>query len=131
MIFFQIPLSYIFNKLSYAMACLYGVLFLTVGIGMTTIINNFSLAILSCVLWTIGEMVLYPPLLLYILSSSKYSKGKTMGIYQVFYSIGSLMAPLLGTLVYEYSPRILWNMSLVFGVICGDIFLFIYRIKDY
>lgn len=106
-------------------------LFLAVGIGMTIVIDRYSLAIISCILWTIGEMVLYPPLLLYILNSSRYSKGKTMGIYQVFYSVGSLAAPLLGTFIYDYSPQLLWNALLVIGIICGIIFLLIYRIKAY
>ncbi|WP_150466562.1 MFS transporter [Francisella sp. SYW-9] len=128
-IFLQIPLSNIFNKLSYTIACFYGILFLALGIGMTTIISSFSLAIVSCVLWTVGEMVLYPPLLLYITSSSNYSKGKTMGIYQVFYAIGSLVTPLLGTLIYNFSAQLLWNIVLVLGVICGITFLLIHKLN--
>ncbi|MED7789199.1 MFS transporter [Francisella sp. 19X1-34] len=126
-IFLQIPLSHIFNKLSYAVACFYGMLFLALGIGMTGVIGSFSLAIISCVLWTIGEMVLYPPLLIYIINSSNYSKGRTMGIYQVFYSVGSLVAPLLGTLIYDYSPQLLWSTFLILGVVCSIVFLLIYK----
>ena len=130
-VLFQIPIGYSLDKLSYSIACFYGTIFLTIGIGMTSIIDNYFLAIISCIFWTFGEMILFPTILPYILKTSQYKRGKTMGIYQASFSIGGLIAPMSGTLIYNYSPNLLWNISLILGIICGIVFLIIYQYNKY
>lgn len=130
---FQIPLGHIIEKLSYQLACFIGIVFISVGIGMTSIIDNYQLAILSCVFWTLGEMIFYPVILVYIIKMSNYKEGKTMGLYQAFFSSGVLLAPLFGSMLYKISPIMLWNTSLIIGAICAIVFLILktMRVSSY
>jgi len=127
---FQIPISHILDNLSYQLACFIGIIFLSIGLGMTSIIDNYYLAIVSCIFWTFGEMIFHPVILAYILEMSNYKKGKTMGLYQAFFSLGILLSPLFGSMLYGISPILLWNTSFIIGAICAIVFLILYIFRD-
>jgi MFS family permease len=75
---------------------------------------------------TFAEMILPPLSLPFILKTSIYRRGKTMGIYQASFSSGVLLAPLLGSFIYKISPYFLWQMCFVVSVICALFFLTLY-----
>ncbi len=124
---FQIPIGFIFDKIHLALGCFIGSILLAFGMGFTSLATNFPLAILFCALWTFSEMILFPLLLPYLLNTSIYKKGKTMGIYQASFSFGGFLAPVFGSLLYSYSPSLLWNVCFALSIFCAIVFLTFYK----
>ena len=127
---FQIPIGFIFDKINIALGCFIGSILLAIGMGLTSLAINFPLAILFCTLWTFSEMILFPLLLPYLLNTSVYKKGKTMGIYQASFSFGGFLAPIFGSILYSYSSSLLWSACLVISMICAGFFLTFYKFYE-
>lgn len=125
-VLFQIPVGHFCDKIRLSMGCFIGSILLALGMGLTGFASNFALAIFFCILWTFAEMILPPLSLPFILKTSIYRRGKTMGIYQASFSSGVLLAPLLGSFIYKISPYFLWQMCFVVSVICALFFLTLY-----
>ncbi len=127
----QIPVGHFFDKKTLSTTCFVGALLLSFGIGLTLLISNIYIALLLCVLWTFGEMILFPALLPYMLRSSPYKKGNTIGIYQLSFSAAGFVAPLVGTKLYVISPSLLWSLCLTVGCLCAFCFILLNSIKGY
>lgn len=66
-------------------------------------------AIFSCILLTLGEILLFSTMLTLIISrSTEYNKGKYIGFYQSMFSLASILAPILGGSIYSIHPPLLW-----------------------
>ena len=49
--------------------------------------------------------------------SGNHNVATTLGIRQSFYSIGTIIGPIFGAFLYDYSPRLLFDTSVVFFLI--------------
>jgi MFS family permease len=125
-VLFQIPVGHFSDKITLSMGCFIGSILLAFGMGLTGFASNFALAIFFCTLWTFAEMILPPLTLPFILKTSIYKRGKTMGIYQTSFSSGVFLAPLLGSFFYKISPYFLWNLCFAVSIICALFFLALY-----
>jgi len=68
--------------------------------------------------WTIGEIILFVPFLKGFLTISFLSRGKTIALYQVIFSLMDFIAPVIGAnLVKYFSYNILWIMILYFTLL--------------
>ncbi len=80
----------------------------------------FSLVV-SITIWTFGEMIIFPASSSYI--SSIAAKGKTgeyMGYYQMTGALSFLLAPAIGTWVFDsFGSFNLWIASFVLSLISG------------
>jgi predicted MFS family arabinose efflux permease len=95
---------------------------LLMGLGM--LILNFSsiffLAVISCIIWTTGEMLFIPltQLLCYEKGLSN-KKGQSIGTYQAIYAASTICGPLLGGMTYQYfGGKTLWYVSGFIGLSC-------------
>jgi len=119
-ILFQVPLLNLlrgFNKLF-----LVGVGAFLMGIGMAllTISYLFAIAIISCVIWTTGEMIfLATAQFVCYQRGGKNKKGQSIGMTQTAAALSRIMGPTAGGYIYYYfGGNILWYLSFFIGILC-------------
>ena len=129
-VLFQAPLV---NGLSgFNKIFLVGIGAFLMGLGM--FILNFSpifhLAIVSCLIWTTGEMIFVgmAQFVCYESGAAK-KKGQTMGVFQAVSAAGRVIGPVIGGYIYYYSGGyMLWSLSFAIGIVC---FLLCFYFKKY
>lgn len=129
-IIFQIPVGYFSDKINLSLGCFIGSILLALGMGLTNFATSFQVALFFCAIWTFAEMILPPLSLPLILKTSIYKKGKTMGMYQTFFSSGIFLAPLFGSFFYNISPTLLWNLCFAISIFCAVFFLALYQFYE-
>ena len=118
-VFLEIPLNSITNNWSYNRSLALGCLLTGLGFGAMIFVTDAISAIFSVVIWTFGEMILFPAGSAYVAEVSPASKkGAYMGIYSMFFGFGATFGPIFGTNILEnHGASILWSICLIFGVI--------------
>lgn len=106
-----------------------------IGFGMYLLImgSSYFLAIISCFIWTTGEILTFP-----ILQTLLYNKAKDdnkathMGLYQTVYAFANVTGPILGSLAYQYrSGDGIWLLCGGMGIICLCIGLILFKDKTW
>lgn len=119
-VLFQAPLVNFFND--YNKIIIVGVGAFLMGIGMLVLSFShfFILGIISCVIWTTGEMLFIPVAqLICYEKSSENKKGSGMGLYKTAYASSKVLGPTIGAFIYQnYSGEMLWYLSASIGLIC-------------
>jgi len=94
--------------------------FIGFGMCMLSFSSHFSMAILSCIVYTIGEIIYFSLIqLLCYEAGNKKSKGKSLGRYRVVYGTSRVVGPIVGGLIYShYSGEMLWYVCGLVGVLC-------------
>ena len=95
------------------------------GYGILVFSQGYAGAIVMMVVITFGEMLMAPSGANYVSEiSPRGREGSYMGIYTASFSLCSLLAPLLGTWVYDaFGGRALWVGGFVFGGISAILYL--------
>ena len=90
-----------------------------IGFGILVFTTEIHLLILSVVVWTFGEMILFPSAGDYVAEISPPDKrGEYMGYFQMTFSTSLIIGPLLGTKVLgDFGSEILWTGTFAFGLI--------------
>jgi MFS family permease len=103
-----------------------GYLLTGIGFALTGFARTIPALIGTVVIWTIGEMIYAPVTGAFVttLAPERY-RGRYMGLWILTWSIGMLLGPYLGTLLYGYSHASLWIACAVAGVMAAA--LSIYR----
>ena len=94
--------------------------FLTaIGFGCMLFANHIYLIIGTVVIWTFGEMIIFPASAAYVSELAPEGKrGQFMGYYQTATNVGFTTGPWLGTLVYgNFGSVALWAGTFIFGMI--------------
>lgn len=112
-VLFQVPLTCYLKQHCSNRAYLYGVLFLCLGFGMNVWFKSYDCILLSCILWTVGEMIFFPAHLANLMRANETHTGLSMGLYQVISSASQLGAPIVGTFLYALNPDYLWYSCIV------------------
>ena len=96
-----------------------GGLMLGAGLAMLPLGPPLIFAILATMVWTLGEMLLLPISTVIVANRAGPSNtGGYMGFYLVTFGIAFVVAPWLGTHVYEhYGPQLLWASTGIIGVL--------------
>jgi predicted MFS family arabinose efflux permease len=93
-----------------------------VGIGMLILIfgHSYSLAIISCLIWTMGEILAFPIIQMLLYHQAKeHNKATHMGMYQAIYSCANVVGPVLGSVIYKFHNGLgVWIVCGVLGVVC-------------
>ncbi len=94
-----------------------GALLCGVGFAATGLVSGFSGAVASVVLWTFGEMVLFPGSSAAVSDLAPASRrGEYMGLYTMVFSLSLAVGPYLGTSMLErMGPRVLWGGCALLG----------------
>ena len=120
------------NRFSKLKVIAWGIVFTTVGFGILpfglpwmngteNVISSFGFlfCVFSVVVWTIGEMLSSPVSAAYVSSrSSRANQSRYFGVYAVCFSVGTVVAPIIGTNVYEINPHAIWYGCFAIGFIC-------------
>jgi predicted MFS family arabinose efflux permease len=121
---FQVPITIFFqNKNAYTI-CSLGTFLICLGFTILPWCNSYSLVILSCLLWTFGEIILFPTQLVMLIKLSGNNKGQGMGIYQMVFSLASFLSPAVGTTFYAFNENSFWYLSGIVGLLLVPSFWF-------
>ena len=99
-----------------------GYLLTGIGFALTGLATNVPALIVTVVIWTIGEMMYGPFTGAYVTSlAPEQYRGRYMGLWILMWSIGMLLGPYLGTLLYDYNRTALWVACALAGT-AGAVF---------
>jgi MFS family permease len=101
-----------------------GYLFAGVGFALTGIARTLPALAATVVIWTIGEMVSSPVSSAYAIQlAPEQFRGRYVGLVMMMWSLGMIIGPSAGTLVFERNPAALWTACGVLGVIGAGLML--------
>lgn len=119
-VLFEAPLVSLFcdyNKIT-----MVGIGALLIGLGMLILKYSyiFPIAIVSCVIYTIGEMIFFSiAQLVCYQNSSHQTKGYNMGIFRVTYALTRVIGPAAGGIIYSHlGGSIIWFLCGIIGIVC-------------
>ncbi len=94
-----------------------GALLATLGFAGLAVARSLPAVVGTVLLWTAGEMVLFPTASAYISEISPPSRrGEYLGFYTMAFGLAFSVGPWLGTLVFErWGPVTLWALCLPLG----------------
>ncbi len=79
--------------------------------------NSIPLLGLEVIVWTLGEMVQGPVASAYVADlSPEHLRGSYQGAWGMTWSVGFILAPLLGTLLFTWSSIGLWLLCALLGI---------------
>ncbi|MGH7491032.1 MAG: MDR family MFS transporter [bacterium] len=87
------------------------------GFGALMFATGMPSAAFTVAVWTFGEMILFPTAAAYVSDIAPTERrGMYMGIYQMTFSLGFILAPWMGTLIFErFGSSWLWGMTFALG----------------
>lgn len=117
-VLFQAPIiDLIKNKNNIFMIGL-GALLLGIGMLMLSFTSIFMLAILSCLITTIGEILFFSISQLVCYENVR-RKGESLGIYRMIFAASRIVGPAAGSFIYQkFGGIILWYTCGFLGVLC-------------
>jgi predicted MFS family arabinose efflux permease len=106
-----------------------GSLLICTGYGINALARGATLAVLSIVVWTAGEMLYFPLGAAYASNRAPSGAvGRYMSAYGLTAALPLLLAPLLGSEIYErFGPTALWIGCAVCGLVIASAFLWLHR----
>ncbi len=96
-----------------------GSLGICLGYGLNAFASGTSMALLSIAAWSLGEMLFFPLGAAFATQRAPSGAvGRYLGVYHLAFAISFVLAPLVGTSVYEHhGPRTLWVGCAAVGVL--------------
>jgi MFS family permease len=89
-----------------------------IGFALTGVAHSIPALAGTVAIWTLAEMIGMPPASAWVAKiAPEHFRGRYMGMYSVAWSIGMMLGPPVGTLVFERNPAALWSACLLLGVI--------------
>lgn len=96
----------------------WGCLAVGLGFGLIAFSGNVSIAVLSVLIWTVGEMLTMPLSIAFASRrSSSRSRSAYLAAYSMSFSICMVLAPLVGTHLYQWNHQAPWLVALAVGPI--------------
>jgi MFS family permease len=88
------------------------------GFALTGFAHGLPALGATVVVWTLGEMIFAPVTGAFVsgLAPERY-RGRYMGLWVMSWSVGMLLGPTLGTLVYQRQPALLWASCALMGCV--------------
>ena len=97
-----------------------GYLLAAIGFGLTGVAEPLPLLALTVVVWTVGEMLSSPVSAAYVADLAPVPmRGRFQAAFGLSFSAGLIVAPTLGTLLYQASPGVLWGTCLATGLVAA------------
>ncbi|WP_367606745.1 MFS transporter [Legionella sp. W05-934-2] len=119
-VLFQAPLTNLLSEQNKFLVTGTGALLMGFGMLVLCYASNFSLAIISCIIWTTGEMLFVSTAQLLCYESSQADKkGQSLGLFQSVFALSNIIGPVLGSSIYQYwGGYLLWYISGGIGILC-------------
>jgi MFS family permease len=105
-----------------------GVLFFFSGMALIPFGKSFGFVAFTVVLWTIGEMLIFPVVPGYVAQrANDKNRGKYMGMYSLGFGISFSLGPIIGTWAYSNVGAVeMWYWIALLGLITMTGFRWIY-----
>lgn len=118
-IFIEVPLNTAMTQWSEKKSLALGALLIGIGFGATAFAGSVILLIITIVIWTFGEMILFPASSAFAAEISPPNRrGEYMGYFQMSFSLAFTLGPWLGTLVYDsYGGKEVWFAAFFVSII--------------
>lgn len=119
-VIFSVPLGNALKEYNKVLMVGIGALLIGMGMAMLSISSLFIMAVLACLIYTIGEIIFFSMVQLVCYQSGKTSKkGRSLGIYRTTYALSRVVGPTAGGFIYlHFSGNVLWYLCGVTGCIC-------------
>ncbi len=114
-VFEMLLVNYV-SRFSLLRAIGWGCFFSCLGFGMLPASHATWFAVLSMAVITIGEMLMFPLASGFVAERSNgRNQGMYMSWYAMTYSLAAVIAPLIGTALYDFGHNLFWYASLGVG----------------
>jgi MFS family permease len=107
-----------------------GYLLNNLGFALTGLATRMPALFAAMAVWTFGEMFSSPMAGAYVakLAPERY-RGRYMGLLVLMWSIGMLIGPPLGTLLFERAPAMLWIGAASLGILSAALLMLSSRLR--
>lgn len=115
----EVPLNGIMERWPHWRAMVLGALLLAVGFGALGVVHTWGGIIGITVVWTFGEMVLFPSSGAHVGDIAPPGRiGEYMGMYSMTFSIAMVLGPWAGTALLDHFGRsVMWGTAFGVGVL--------------
>lgn len=118
-VLFEMPIIHKLEKLEHIGLIAIGALLLGTGFALLPMGNTFIFAIFTVIIWSIGEILVFPLLIGFISNrATEKNRGKYMGMYNFSIALAFVIGPIFGTAIYDMiGPHILWMICGLMGIV--------------
>lgn len=118
-VFMEVPLNAATATWAHQRVLALGSLLFAIGSGMFVFATGPGVIIAGVVVWTFGEMMLFPQASAYVAEIAPPSRrGQYMGAYALAFNIAFAVGPWAGTATYaSFGARVLWLSVFAIGVV--------------
>ncbi|MBI4752417.1 MAG: MFS transporter [Acidobacteria bacterium] len=123
-VFVELPLNSAMANWSHRQSLVLGGVLCGLGFGSLAFVNGTLGVVATVVIWTFGEMILFPSMVAYVADlAPAHRRGEYMGFYNLAFSLAFMLAPWAGTeLLDRAGATTLWGTCLVVGLLAAAIF---------
>jgi MFS family permease len=124
-VFMEVALNDAMAHWQHRHALALGALLCGLGFGALGLATGLWGAVFTVVIWTFGEMILFPTMAVYVADIAPPGRlGRYMGLYSMAFGIAFTFAPGLGTVVLDrLGGGVLWGACAMLGVVTAIVFL--------
>jgi predicted MFS family arabinose efflux permease len=115
----EVPLNLAMSRWPHRRATMLGVLLFAVGFGALGIVHSAMAITATVVIWTFGEMVLFPVSTAYVADLAPAGRtGEYMGAYSSTFSLALIVGPWAGTAALDrFGPVAAWGGVFMCGLV--------------
>lgn len=131
-IFVEVPLNTAMQHWPHQRAMALGAFLFAAGFGALAFTKSMAAVGATVVVWTFGEMILFPSGSAYVADIAPSDRvGTYMGLYTMTFSAAFMIGPWLGLFVMErMGARVLWCAALATGLISAAMLLKVTSISE-
>jgi predicted MFS family arabinose efflux permease len=120
----EIPLNSVTSHWPHRRTFVVGCSLMAIGFGALAVARTYLEVALTVVVWTFGEMILFPAMSAYVSEiAPEGRRGEYMGFYAMGFNFALMAAPGLGTFALDhYGPTLLWLSMAGIGAVSVLIF---------
>jgi predicted MFS family arabinose efflux permease len=129
LVLFEMPIIHRLEKFNPLPSIMTGIVFLFSGFFLLPFGNSYAYVGMTVVLWTIGEMLVFPLIATFIANrAGDLNRGRYMGLFTFTFSMAFVLGPLAGSYAYmHFGPRSMWIGTGGVGIIVCLGFFGVYR----
>lgn len=126
-IFLELPLNHWTNNWPLKNLLILSALFIAIGFGLYGYVTTLLGLMMATIIWTFGEMLLFPNLIAYISELTPAAQlGTYMAGFSLFLNFSRISSPLLGMQIFiSLTPRGLWLTCFFLGMLVAACLFFL------
>ena len=126
-VFLEVPLNAATAHWPHRRALSIGAMLFALGSGAFAFASGPPMVIVAIVVWTFGEMLLFPQASAFVAEVAPPEKrGQYMGAYSLAFNLAFAVAPWAGTATFaEFGAKVLWISVYAIGAVAAAMMLFV------